>query len=132
MTAPQPFHDFVRRARRCALLRVDLVALVEDRDFLADPRVGVVLAALLGDLDLLDHQHDSARRGDRRADYFARVTACPVLFLIAFIDAVTIAYASTLRFVDRSRWLVDIPLAIDAVRVSAFIYFTGGSPGRQG
>ena len=48
MTAQQPFHDFIRRPRSLALLRVDLVAFVNYRDFLAEVlRVIVVLAALL-------------------------------------------------------------------------------------
>ena len=50
----------------------------------------------------------------------------PFFFLVALTYGLTIAYALTLRFVDRYRWLIDIQLAIDAVIVSAFIYFTGG------
>ena len=50
----------------------------------------------------------------------------PFFFLVALTYGLTIAYASTLRFVDRYHWLIDIQLAIDAVIVSAFIYFTGG------
>jgi two-component system, NtrC family, sensor histidine kinase PilS len=50
----------------------------------------------------------------------------PFFFLVALTYGLTIAYAVTLRFVDRYRWLIDIQLAIDAVVVSAFIYFTGG------
>jgi two-component system, NtrC family, sensor histidine kinase PilS len=50
----------------------------------------------------------------------------PLFFLIAAIYALTIGYASTLRFVDDYRWLVDVQLAADALIVSAFIYFTGG------
>ena len=50
----------------------------------------------------------------------------PFFFLVALTYGLTIAYASTLKFVDRYHWLIDIQLAIDAVIVSAFIYFTGG------
>src|SRR5262245_13643580 len=50
----------------------------------------------------------------------------PFFFLIALTYALTIAYAATLRFTDRHRWLVDLQLAGDAMIVSAFIYFTGG------
>src|SRR5262245_65683817 len=50
----------------------------------------------------------------------------PFFFLVALTYGLTIAYASTLRFVDRYHWLVDIQLAIDAVIVSAFIYAHGG------
>ena len=63
---------------------------------------------------------------------FAQITAPgsfavdPFFFLIAFTYALTIAYALTLRFVDRHRWLIDLQLAGDALIVSAFIYFTGG------
>ena len=63
---------------------------------------------------------------------FAQITAPgsfpvdPLFFLIAATYALTLAYASTLRFVDRHRWLVDLQLGADALIVSAFIYFTGG------
>jgi two-component system, NtrC family, sensor histidine kinase PilS len=50
----------------------------------------------------------------------------PLFFLIAATYALTIGYASTLRFVVRHRWLVDLQLGADALIVSAFIYFTGG------
>ncbi len=50
----------------------------------------------------------------------------PFFFLVALTYGLTIVYALTLRFVDRYHWLIDIQLAIDAVVVSAFIYFTGG------
>src|SRR6266571_5075081 len=50
----------------------------------------------------------------------------PFFFLIGLNYALTICYALTLRFVDRHRWLVDLQLAVDALIVSAFIYFTGG------
>jgi two-component system sensor histidine kinase PilS (NtrC family) len=50
----------------------------------------------------------------------------PFFFLIATTYGLTIAYALTLRFAVRFRWLVDLQLAIDALIVSAFIYFTGG------
>src|SRR2546427_13110274 len=63
---------------------------------------------------------------------FAQLTAPgsfpvdPFFFLIGLTFALAIAYARTLRFADRYRWLVDVQLAGDAVIVSAFIYFTGG------
>ena len=50
----------------------------------------------------------------------------PFFFLIGLTYALTIGYALTLRFVDRHRWLVDLQLGVDALIVSAFIYFTGG------
>jgi two-component system sensor histidine kinase PilS (NtrC family) len=63
---------------------------------------------------------------------FARITARgsfavdPFFLLIGLTFALTIAYALTLRFVDRQRWLVDLQLAGDALIVSAFISLTGG------
>jgi two-component system sensor histidine kinase PilS (NtrC family) len=50
----------------------------------------------------------------------------PFFFLIALTFGLTLAYATTVRFVDRHRWLIDAQLAGDALVVSAFIYFTGG------
>jgi two-component system sensor histidine kinase PilS (NtrC family) len=50
----------------------------------------------------------------------------PFFFLIGLTYALTIGYALALRFVERHRWLVDLQLGIDALLVSAFIYFTGG------
>src|SRR5262245_6708611 len=50
----------------------------------------------------------------------------PLFLLIAFTYAVTLVYCLTLPAAARSRWLVDVQLAIDALIVSAFIYFTGG------
>jgi two-component system sensor histidine kinase PilS (NtrC family) len=50
----------------------------------------------------------------------------PFFFLIGLTYALTIGYASTLRYVDRFRWLVDLQLAFDALSVSAFIDLTGG------
>ena len=50
----------------------------------------------------------------------------PFFFLIGLTYALTIAYALTLRFVERQRWIVDLQLGLDALLVSAFIYFTGG------
>jgi two-component system sensor histidine kinase PilS (NtrC family) len=50
----------------------------------------------------------------------------PFFFLIGLTYALTIAYSLTLRFVERRRWLVDLQLGLDALLVSAFIYFTGG------
>jgi two-component system sensor histidine kinase PilS (NtrC family) len=50
----------------------------------------------------------------------------PLFFLIGLTYALTIFYATTLRHVDRHRWLIDVQLASDALIVSAFIWFTGG------
>jgi two-component system, NtrC family, sensor histidine kinase PilS len=50
----------------------------------------------------------------------------PFFFLIGLTYALSIGYALMLRFIERNRWLVDLQLAIDALLVSAFIYFTGG------
>ncbi|MGE5244917.1 MAG: two-component system sensor histidine kinase NtrB [Betaproteobacteria bacterium] len=50
----------------------------------------------------------------------------PFFALIGLTYALTIVWASTLRYVDRHGWLVDLQLAGDALIVSAFIYFTGG------
>src|SRR5437667_8667741 len=63
---------------------------------------------------------------------FAQITAPgsfpgnPFFFLIGLTFGLTIAYALTLRFAERNRWLIDLQLAGDALVVSAFIYFTGG------
>src|ERR1700712_5218331 len=63
---------------------------------------------------------------------FMRVTEAgsfavdPFFFLIGLTYALTIGYALALRLVERHRWLVDLQLGIDALLVSAFIYFTGG------
>jgi two-component system sensor histidine kinase PilS (NtrC family) len=50
----------------------------------------------------------------------------PFFWMIAVTYALTIVYATTLRFVDRFNWLIDAQLACDAVIVSAFIFLTGG------
>jgi two-component system sensor histidine kinase PilS (NtrC family) len=50
----------------------------------------------------------------------------PFFFLIGLTYAMTIGYALALRFVERHRWIVDLQLGVDALLVSAFIYFTGG------
>ena len=50
----------------------------------------------------------------------------PFFFLIGLTYGLTAFYASTLRQVERYRWLVDLQLAGDVLVVSAFIYFTGG------
>lgn len=63
---------------------------------------------------------------------FAQVTSPgsfpvdPFFLLIAVSYALAVAYAMTLRYVDRNRWLIDLQLAGDALIVSAFMYFTGG------
>src|SRR3977135_2348433 len=50
----------------------------------------------------------------------------PFFFLIGLTYALTIGYALALPFVERHRWLVDLQLGLDALLVSAFVYFTGG------
>src|SRR5947207_5853126 len=50
----------------------------------------------------------------------------PLFFLVGLTYALTIFYAITLRYADRSRGLVDVQLASDALIVSAFISLTGG------
>ncbi len=45
--------------------------------------------------------------------------------LIALTYGLSVFYGSTLRFVTRHRWLVDVQLACDAVIISAFIVLTG-------
>src|SRR5580765_2037819 len=50
----------------------------------------------------------------------------PLFFLIGLTYALTLVYALTLRFVGTRRWLVDLQLGVDALVVSALIYFTGG------
>jgi two-component system sensor histidine kinase PilS (NtrC family) len=50
----------------------------------------------------------------------------PFFSLIGLTYALTIFYASTLRYAGRFRWLVDLQLVGDALVVSAFIYLTGG------
>src|SRR3989441_5819101 len=63
---------------------------------------------------------------------FAQITAPgsfpgnPFFFLIGLTFALTFIYALTLRIAGRHRWLIDLQLAVDALVVSAFIYFTGG------
>src|SRR5690242_19632281 len=50
----------------------------------------------------------------------------PFFFLIGLTYGLTITYALTLLVVARYRWLIDLQLGVDAIVVSAFIYFTGG------
>ena len=50
----------------------------------------------------------------------------PFFFLIGLICALTVAYALTLKYVDRYRWLIDLQLAADAVTVSVMVFMTGG------
>jgi two-component system sensor histidine kinase PilS (NtrC family) len=50
----------------------------------------------------------------------------PLFFLIGLTYALTIVYALTLRLVDTRQWIVDLQLAVDALVISALIYFTGG------
>jgi len=56
----------------------------------------------------------------------ASFAADPFFFLIGLTYALTIGYALALRLVERHRWLIDLQLGMDALLVSAFIYFTGG------
>ncbi len=50
----------------------------------------------------------------------------PFFALIGLTYALTIVWTSTLRFVDRQPWLIDVQLACDALIVSAIVYLTGG------
>jgi two-component system, NtrC family, sensor histidine kinase PilS len=50
----------------------------------------------------------------------------PFFLLIGATYALTIGYSLTLHLVERHRWLVDLQLGVDALLVSAVIYFTGG------
>ena len=50
----------------------------------------------------------------------------PFFFLIGLTYALTVAYALTLKHVDRHRWLIDLQLATDALTVSAMVFMTGG------
>src|SRR5688572_8130510 len=50
----------------------------------------------------------------------------PFFFLIGLTYALSVVYLATLRFIDRSPWLVDLQFAADAMLVSAFIHVTGG------
>jgi two-component system sensor histidine kinase PilS (NtrC family) len=66
----------------------------------------------------------SATVAELRAPGLFRVD--PFFFLIGLTYALTIAYAMTIRYVDRYPWLLDLQFAGDAAIVSAFIYLTGG------
>jgi two-component system, NtrC family, sensor histidine kinase PilS len=50
----------------------------------------------------------------------------PFFFLIGLTYALSIAYFSTLRLVNRHQWLADLQLGADALLVSGFIALTGG------
>jgi hypothetical protein len=50
----------------------------------------------------------------------------PFFALIGLTYALTIVWTSTLRFVDRQPWVIDVQLACDALIVSAIVYLTGG------
>ena len=50
----------------------------------------------------------------------------PFFFLIGLTYALSVVYRATLRCVDERRWLIDVPLGIDALLGSAFIHATGG------
>src|SRR5471032_1069792 len=57
---------------------------------------------------------------------FMRVTEQTSFAVDPFFFLIGLTYALTIRYVERHRWLVDLQLGIDALLVSAFIYFTGG------
>jgi two-component system, NtrC family, sensor histidine kinase PilS len=50
----------------------------------------------------------------------------PFFFLIGLTYGLSIIYAATLRFIDRSPWLVSLQFSVDVIAVTAFIHFTGG------
>ena len=50
----------------------------------------------------------------------------PFFFLIGLTYGLSVIYAITLRFIDRSPWLVTLQFTVDVVAVTAFIHFTGG------
>jgi two-component system sensor histidine kinase PilS (NtrC family) len=50
----------------------------------------------------------------------------PLFLLIGSIYALNILWCLSLKWVERSRWLVDVQLACDALIVSGFIAITGG------
>jgi two-component system, NtrC family, sensor histidine kinase PilS len=50
----------------------------------------------------------------------------PFFFLIGLTYGLSVVYLSTLKYVERYPWLIDVQLWIDAVLVSAFILVTGG------
>jgi two-component system, NtrC family, sensor histidine kinase PilS len=52
--------------------------------------------------------------------------ADPLFLLIGTTYALSVVYITTLRYVDRHAWLVDVQLGADALLVSAFIQVTGG------
>jgi len=50
----------------------------------------------------------------------------PFFYLIGFVYASSLIFAATLRYADRRPWIADLHFGLDALVVSAFIYFTGG------
>ena len=50
----------------------------------------------------------------------------PFFFLIGLTYCLSVLYVTSLNYVDRSPWLIDLQFAFDASTVTAFIYFTGG------
>ena len=50
----------------------------------------------------------------------------PFFFLIGLTYCLSVLYVTSLNYVDRSPWLIDLQFALDACTVTAFIYFTGG------
>jgi hypothetical protein len=50
----------------------------------------------------------------------------PFFFLIGLTYSLSVLYVTSLGYVDRSPWLIDLQFALDACTVTAFIYFTGG------
>ena len=50
----------------------------------------------------------------------------PFFFLIGLTYGLSVIYAITLRYVERSPWLVSLQFSGDMLTVTAFIHFTGG------
>jgi two-component system, NtrC family, sensor histidine kinase PilS len=50
----------------------------------------------------------------------------PFFFLIGLTFCLSVLYVTSLNYIDRSPWLIDLQFAFDACTVTAFIYFTGG------
>jgi two-component system, NtrC family, sensor histidine kinase PilS len=50
----------------------------------------------------------------------------PFFFLIGLTYCLSVLYVTSLNYIDRSPWLIDLQFAFDVCTVTAFIYFTGG------
>jgi two-component system sensor histidine kinase PilS (NtrC family) len=50
----------------------------------------------------------------------------PFFFLIGLTYSLSVLYVTSLSYVDRYPWLIDLQFMCDATIVTAFIYFTGG------